>query len=202
MPIVIPNGVDPQRFAGDERRPDDLPGGLVVGYAGKLADRIDVEFCLEVVEGVGDASFVFVGPIMDPGVRRLARRTNVRLLGDRSPDRLPAYVRHFDVAWIPHHVGEGETGGDPIKLYEYWAAGRQVVSTAIDGSDAWRKQAWIVADAPEAITVLRGLLSGELAPKPVAVATERTWASISARLVDLLVGEPGCEDAVRRVADT
>jgi len=101
---------------------------------------------------------------------------------------LPAYVCHFDVAWIPHRVGEGETGGDPIKLYEYWAAGRQVVTTAIDGSDAWRDRAWVVSDGTEAIRVLRGLLSGQLAPKPVAVDPAHTWKAISTRMVDLLVG--------------
>ena len=187
-PLVIPNGVDQQRFQGRHVRPSDVPPGQVVGYAGKLADRIDVELCAAVARAHPHARFVFVGPVMDPRVRRLARLPNVALLGDRSPDEIPAYLSSFDVAWIPHRVGEGETGGDPIKLYEYWAAHCQVVTTRIDGSDAWLDRAFVVSSAADAVRVVGGLLDGSVPPKPVGITADRTWSFIAATLVDLLIG--------------
>ena len=84
---------------------------------------------------------------------------NVVLLGDRRVEDVPAYLAAFDVAWIPHRVGEGETGGDLMKKYEYWAAGRQVVTTAVADLDAWARQLHIVRSASEAAAAIRGLLT-------------------------------------------
>ena len=53
---------------------------------------------------------MFVGPALEPDlVRPLEGLANVRLLGDRRVEDVPAYLAAFDVAWIPHRVGEGET---------------------------------------------------------------------------------------------
>lgn len=185
---IVPNGVDPDRFLQAGPRPADLPSGPVVGYAGKLAERIDIELCVATARSLPDVSFVFAGPILDRSVRRLAREPNVRLLGDRHPDALPALLQTFDIAWIPHRVGEGETGGDPIKLYEYWAAGRQVVTTPIDGYQGWVDRAFVITDAASAAATIRGIVDGRLS-KDVWVDPDRTWSSIATRFADALVAE-------------
>ncbi len=184
--MIVPNGVDVGRFNRASARPKDLPSSPLVGYAGKLAQRIDVEFITDVASALPDVSFVFLGPIMDRSVTALDRLPNVSLLGDRRPELLPAYVAAFDVAWIPHRVGEGETGGDPIKLYEYWAAKRQVITTPIDGYEAWTRSAFVVQSAREAATTIRGLLNGSVEPKPIELNDDRTWSAIAGRLLDLL----------------
>ena len=177
---LLPNGVDAEVFAGPVERPGDLPAGPIVGYAGKLAERIDDGLVVAVAAGLPDVQFVFVGPVMDGGaIRAMRKQPNVQILGDRSYSEIPAYLRSFDVAWIPHRVGQGETGGDPIKLYEYWAADRQVVSTRIDGSEAWSTQVHLVDDAGQAAATIRGLLVGETAPLPTAIPAGRTWDEIA-----------------------
>jgi glycosyltransferase involved in cell wall biosynthesis len=181
---VVPNGVDPKQFAGPLARPLDLPAAPVVGYAGKLAERIDDDLVAAVAHALPDVQFVFVGPVLDAGaIRAMRKRRNVRILGDRSYSEIPAYLRSFDVVWIPHRVGEGETGGDPIKLYEYWAAGRQVVSTRIDGSEAWTAQAHLVDDAVQAAAAIRGLISGTRAHLPTAIPAGRTWDEIAGTIL-------------------
>lgn len=183
---IVSNGVDPTSFSQTAARPPDLPAGPIVGYAGKLAQRIDVAMCREVAARLPGVTFVFMGPILHSSVRRLANLSNVRLLGDRHPSVLPAYVRHFELAWIPHRVGEGETGGDPIKLYEYWAADKQVVTTSIDGSERWRDRAFVVGSPSEAVDTISGLLAGSIEPKPVWVEPERTWGDIARRVLEPL----------------
>ena len=184
---LLPNGVDPEAFDGPVQRPADLPAPPIVGYAGKLAARIDEELVAAVARELPDVQFVFVGPVLDAGaIREMRKQSNVHVLGDRRYLDLPAYLRSFDVAWIPHRVGAGETGGDPIKLYEYWAAARQVVSTRIDGSEAWTEQARLVDDAAQAADVIRGVISGALAPLPTAIPAGRTWDEIA----DTILGDP------------
>ncbi|MBI3748465.1 MAG: glycosyltransferase [Chloroflexi bacterium] len=178
---VLPNGVDPGQFLAPRARPTDLPSGPIVGYAGKLAERIDATLIEAVGRRMPGVSFVFVGQVLhEPSVSRLRRLPNVHMLGDRHYNDLPAYLQHFDVAWIPHRVGEGETGGDPIKLYEYWAAGRPVVSTAIDGLGRYASRLAIVEGSDEAVTALADALRH---PHPQTVPPDRTWKAITDRLL-------------------
>jgi glycosyltransferase involved in cell wall biosynthesis len=185
---VLPNGVDVQAF--DVRgagRPADVPPGPVVGYAGKLARRVDDGLVAEVAGLLPRVQFVFVGPVLEPGaVRSLRHVRNVHLLGDRNYRDLPAYLHAFDLGWIPHRVGEGETGGDPIKLYEYWAAGLHVVSTAIDGL-VERPGLHLVRDARHAASAISHLMDAPPTLVP-SVPADRTWAAITEQLLRALEG--------------
>jgi glycosyltransferase involved in cell wall biosynthesis len=182
---VLPNGVDPSMFRTLRPRPADLPRGPIVGYAGKLAERIDTDLVLSVSKAMPDTSFVFIGPVLGSSVAsRLRRRPNVLLLGDRHYSLMPAYLQHFDAAWIPHTVGEGETGGDPIKLYEYWAAGKAVVSTRIDGMERYASSIAMVSTADEAVSALSDALLAGVAPE---IPPDREWSAIAKHLVDALV---------------
>jgi glycosyltransferase involved in cell wall biosynthesis len=184
---VLPNGVAVETFSAPTERPQDLPEGPIVGYIGKLARRIDARLAADVASRMPDVRFVFVGPILEPeAIDPMRRVPNIVLLGDRHYDRMPAYVRAFDLAWIPHSVGAGETGGDPIKLYEYWAAGKRVVSTKIDGMGAWQQQMLLVGTADEAVGALSGLLNGSITLPSPTVPDDRTWQSISRRLLEPL----------------
>jgi glycosyltransferase involved in cell wall biosynthesis len=186
---TIANGVDPAQFAEPRPRPEDLPAGPIVGYAGSLASRIDAELVAGTARALPEATFVFIGRIMESAaIRQMRGLPNVRIMGNRPYSRLPDYLQHFDVAWIPHAVGPGETGGDPIKLYEYWAAGRQVVTTAIDGMGRWADRVHLVQGVGDAVATVGGLLAGTTRPKPVAVPQERTWQQITDRIAALLEG--------------
>jgi hypothetical protein len=184
---LIPNGVEPAAFEGPHARPLDLPAGPIVGYAGSLAARVDARLVATVARSLPDVSFVFIGQTLDPSAIAPMRDVpNVRILGDRHYGLLPSYLANFDVAWIPHAVGAGESGGDPIKMYEYWAAHREVVSTPIDGLDRWSDRLHLVGSADDAVTVIRGLLDGSVDPKHAVLPQERTWAAIADRMVALL----------------
>jgi glycosyltransferase involved in cell wall biosynthesis len=184
---VIPNGVDPEAFSEPRARPGDLPPGPVVGYAGSLAARIDAQLVVDVARALPEVAFVFIGRTLDQRpVAALRNVPNIHVLGNRHYADLPSYLQHFDVAWIPHAVGQGETGGDPIKLYEYWAAGRQTVATPIDGLERWSNQLHLVRTADEAAAAIRGLLDGTRARTPTQVPATRTWRAIADRMLTLL----------------
>jgi teichuronic acid biosynthesis glycosyltransferase TuaH len=184
---VIPNGVTPEQFERTPVRPLDLPAGPIVGYAGSMGPRLDTALIEEVARKMPGVRFVFLGQTLDRGtVRALAASPNVLVLGDRHYDRLPDYLGSFDVAWIPHAVGQSESGGDPIKMYEYWAAGREVVATPIDGLERSADRLHLVRTADDAVAAIAGLLDGSRSPKHATVPTDRTWAAIANRLVVLL----------------
>jgi hypothetical protein len=84
---------------------------------------------------MGDSgSLVIVGPnLLSPDAAALLTRAGVRLLGPRARDAVVGYLQHADVLVVPHVVTPFTDSLDPIKLYEYRAVGRPVVSTPVAG---------------------------------------------------------------------
>jgi len=96
-----------------------------VGLWADLARRITQE---------GAGALVVVGPVLldAPDVARL-EEAGARLLGPRPSDQVPGYLQHADVLVVPHLVDGFTDSLDPLKLYEYLAVGRPVVSTPVAG---------------------------------------------------------------------
>ena len=106
----------------------------IIGYAGKLGLRIDVSLILRLADTLRSGNIVLAGPTMSPRwIRPLLSHPRVRLVGDLHYSLLPDFLAAIDVGIVPHRVGAMENSGDPTKVYEYLAAGRPVISTAIGG---------------------------------------------------------------------
>jgi glycosyltransferase involved in cell wall biosynthesis len=133
---LVPNGVDASAYLVGHERPSDLPAGAVAVYVGTLhGDRLDVDLCAQTALALaGSGRLVLVGPdsLAAEQRSRLASAGAV-LLGARPSDEVPAYLLHADVLVVPHVVTPFTDSLDPIKLYEYQAAGRPVVSTPVAG---------------------------------------------------------------------
>ncbi|WES63885.1 glycosyltransferase [Microbacter sp. GSS18] len=133
---VVRNAVDVAAYRRPRPRPADLPTGAVVLYVGTLhGDRLDVDLCAELAATLtGAAAVVFVGPdALTPAQSSRLRASGARLLGPRGHDEVVAYLQHADVLIVPHVVTSFTESLDPIKLYEYLAVDRPVVSTAVAG---------------------------------------------------------------------
>jgi glycosyltransferase involved in cell wall biosynthesis len=63
-------------------------------------------------------------------VEQLARLPNVYLLGKKHWYSLPAYLRRFDVCISPFRTDQSIAAtANPLKIYEYLAAGKPIVSS-------------------------------------------------------------------------
>ena len=133
---LIPNAVDVMAYRRPTTRPADLPSGSVAVYVGTLhEDRLDVDLCVDTARALGkDGTLVLVGPnaLRTAETARLERAGAI-VLGPRSRGEVIAYLQHADVLIVPHLVNGFTDSLDPIKLYEYQAVGRPVVSTAVAG---------------------------------------------------------------------
>ena len=61
----------------------------------------------------------------------VAQCANVHYLGEKRYEELPRYLANFDAAVIPFLVNEITHAVSPLKLFEYMAGGKPVVSTGI-----------------------------------------------------------------------
>ena len=133
---LVPNGVDTAAYLVGHDRPADLPDGALAVYVGTLhGDRLDVDLCVvtgRALQGIGH--LVLVGPnALATEQRSRLDAAGVVLLGARPSVDVPAYLQHADVLVVPHVVTPFTDSLDPIKLYEYQAAGRPVVATPVAG---------------------------------------------------------------------
>ena len=147
---LVPNAVDVAAYRDPRPRPADLPAGATAVYVGTVhRDRIDVDLCLTTATALGPRGrLVLVGPApLTPADRHALEAAGVVVLGARPASEVPAYLQHADVLVVPHVVTPFTMSLDPIKRYEYAAAGRPVVSTPVTG--------FVDADDPR-ITIATG----------------------------------------------
>lgn len=137
---LIPNGVDAQHYA------PVLDGGLVppeardwnrpvLGYTGTLhPDRIDVDL-VEFVAKNHPGSIALVGPnfLSPQDNNRLRALGNVIVTGPVPYSRIPDYMSAFDVCITPHKISQFTESLNPIKLWEYLAAGLPIVAADVAG---------------------------------------------------------------------
>jgi teichuronic acid biosynthesis glycosyltransferase TuaH len=135
--LHIANGVDPKVF--DQAKaysiPEDLRSirGPIVGYAGKMQQMVEVSLMQKAASRLPSLNFVFIGQQLDPKwMKPLWELPNVHYLGDKHYSTVPHYLSSFDICIIPYSVAR-QHGGDPIKIYEYLAMGKPVVTTDIGG---------------------------------------------------------------------
>ncbi|HVF90256.1 MAG TPA: glycosyltransferase [Blastocatellia bacterium] len=147
--LYLPNAVEYQRFADDLAAPPADPdiealrreGKPVAGYYGALAEWFDYGLLDEVAGMRPDWNFLLIGPVYDLGLRTrgqgMLKRHNIRWIGQRDYDTLPGYLSLFDVAIIPFAINSITLATSPLKLYEFFAAGKPVVTTRMPECEAF-----------------------------------------------------------------
>jgi len=132
---VIPNGAEVEHFkraALAETPPAPEMSRYakpIIGFLGAVQYWIDFDLIRHIALARPTWSLVLVGP-----VGRLARvdkvrdLPNVHLLGRRKYEDLPSFLKAWDVCINPYILDETAENCSPLKLYEYLASGRPIVS--------------------------------------------------------------------------
>ncbi|MEW6443354.1 MAG: glycosyltransferase [bacterium] len=131
--IVIPNGVDLELFQRNRLKVPERLAEIArprVGYVGQIADFIDTDLICRAARALPEYSFVLVGNISSRrGVETLLGQSNVYPLGFLPFEQIPGVVDGLDVCLNPFRAGSIADVTKPVKLYEYLALGKPVVST-------------------------------------------------------------------------
>ena len=173
---LIPNAAEVEHFAKASDPATPIAEEIaalkrpVIGVVGTLQYWIDFDLIRYLAEQRPKWSFALIGPR-----GRLARTdkveglSNVHLLGRRPYAALPSFIRGLDVCLNPYVLDETALNCSPLKLYEYVASGRPVVS----------------ADMPEAHKFAD------------VIGIGRSYEDVLARLEDALKPEAVTERAVQ-----
>jgi glycosyltransferase involved in cell wall biosynthesis len=118
----------------------------ILGFVGVIGEWVDLSLVAGLAKRCPDASVVMIGPeVTSRGP--CAGLKNIHWLGGRDHVKLPAYLQHFDVGLIPFTKAPLAYNANPIKLFEYLAAGVPVVSSSLPVIQEIPDSVWLADDA-------------------------------------------------------
>lgn len=131
--IVIPNGHSIRNDTAFLRKePKEIMNlsGPKIGFIGTLFRFIDDDLLEYIISRRPGYNFIFVGPIQDNfPINKIKHFKNVQLLGERPKTSIPNYIDHFDICINPFKVHEVNDSVSPVKVFEYLALKKPVLST-------------------------------------------------------------------------
>jgi glycosyltransferase involved in cell wall biosynthesis len=109
----------------------------VFGYTGSLhRERIDLDLVELLAQRFPQGSVVLVGPQHwsdDSLARALRKHPNLHAPGSVPYSAIPEVMARFDVCIVPHLQSQFVESLNPIKLWEFLACGKPIVSTDVAG---------------------------------------------------------------------
>jgi glycosyltransferase involved in cell wall biosynthesis len=189
----LPNAADYHHFAR-EIAPHEIPSEVralprpVVGYVGEVAGWFDTSLVHALAVRHPTWSIVLVGPVTGDARDGLTG-ANVHLLGRRRYSELPRYLAAFDCCLIPFRASPLTAAVSPIKLYEYLAAGKPVVSTPLPSVLPFEGDVFVAA-GPRFLEAVEEAVAGGR-DRSAAEARRRrargnTWDQRVARILEAL----------------
>lgn len=196
--LFVDHGVDYDRFAAAGERSDMEPDDVRplprprVGFIGGIdAHTFDPALFVGVARRMPNVTFVLVGACSLPvGWCPLS---NVVLLGQRPYEQVAGYMAACDALIMPWNQSEWIRACNPVKLKEYLAVGRPVVTTPFDELRNFAGLVRVARGEQEFAEALHRALTEPHDPEPGrARVRDETWAA-KARLVraHLASGESG-----------
>jgi len=119
-----------------------------VGYFGLFDDRSDKVLISEIAARLPYISFVITGKI-ETDISMLQKNQNIYFTGSVPYTELPAIVQGWDICFLPYLINNLTESINPLKLKEYLASGKPVVSTPIAEALAIKKMIYIAESAEE-----------------------------------------------------
>ncbi|HUU03106.1 MAG TPA: glycosyltransferase [Myxococcota bacterium] len=186
---LVPNGVDLHDDADLAGIPPDLEAipAPRIGYAGNLSSRIDIDLLDYLARRHPRWNLVLIGSAhLNRRILELTRYKNVHLLGVRTYPEVRSYIRHFDVAIIPHQKNAMTDSMHPMKLLIYAALSVPIVSTDIDNLGEFRDLVTIGRTPEEFCAAVEKCLSARSTRIDERMSQLLSRNSWDARVADIL----------------
>lgn len=163
----------------------------ILGYIGAIGEWFDFQLIEEILKFYPNISVVLIGPILskqDIKIDRLKKLySNLLVMGKKSYDILPNYIKAFDVCVIPFKINELTLGVNPNKLYEYLAAGKPVISTALPEVTKYNGTVYVAENHDEFLSCINKALTSNQDHEGFSrIANENTWDEKSKTVVNLI----------------
>ena len=194
---LITNGVNYEHFHNIKC---DVPNDLkaikekykyIVGYYGALANWFDYKLLIDVALKCPDYAFVLLGIKYDDTYDKsgLNKIDNIFYLGKKAYEQLPSYVSNFDICTIPFLINDITLSTSPVKLFEYMAANKPVITTPLPECKKY-SSVFIAKDSKEFINKIEVALKSLKDEKYIKTinkeAKDNSWRNKCEKIEDLM----------------
>lgn len=184
---VITQGVDLAHFTLPPAR--HTGAALEIVYFGMIDDRLDQQLLLKIAHEFPDALLRLIGPqALEPQLLKQCR--NIRIEPGVPYSRLPETIATADLFVLPFAVNPLTESCTPLKLKEYLATGRPVVSTMNPTVLQWGDHVKVATGHDQFIEYLRTALAAPLPAADLDRLRQRlageTWEGKAAQFVSFL----------------
>ncbi len=197
---IIPNAVDTIHFGQAIKQSTLVAKDIrhiptpVIGFLGNLSDRIDFTLLNWLAIRNKDWSFVLIGGKGDHIKNKqmqisFAGNNNVFLLGNKPYAQLPGYLKAFDICLIPFRDDNPfSLSCSPLKLYEYLATGKPIISTNLPGVFPLKSFIRIARSKEEFEHHIKEALQekSELHEKRIKISEANSWEKRAEEIISIL----------------
>lgn len=125
---TLSQGVNPAHFSRVHQR--QFAGCFEVVYFGMIDERLDLDLIMEVALELPRAVIRLIGPVTVP-LHKFDGVSNIHVEPPKPYDELPESLNTASLFIIPFELSELACSCSPLKIKEYLACSRPVVSTAL-----------------------------------------------------------------------
>lgn len=201
---LAPNAADFSHFQKALLPSTEIPAEIknlpkpIIGFVGTSPSRIDFALLEYLAKKEPKWSFVLIGHLDSPEAQKLKDFSNFHLLGWKDYRLIPDYLKGIQVCIIPFKVNPQTDTMNLVKLYEYIAAGKPVVSTPMaevkNFDQLYPGLVEIGESNSEFHSLIQKCLSQEAEPirqKRQKVAAENTWEKRLEKISDIIYSHLG-----------
>jgi glycosyltransferase involved in cell wall biosynthesis len=146
-----------------------------IGYSGTINEHI--------ARSHPDWNLVLVGSpypwtMQAPALQKIEAMPNVHFLGHFSFDEMPSLIKGMDICLLPYVSDERGQYRSPLKLYEYLAAGKPVVSIVQPEANEFAKFIYLASSPDEFVAQIERALdqdSSQRQRERLSIAQANSW---------------------------
>lgn len=155
--IMSTNGVDYKHFSNENLQiPDNknfkdiiAQNKPIIGYYGALASWFDYDLVKYIAKENKNTNIVLIGIKYDCSFdeSKIEEYDNIHYLGPIDYKDLPSYAKFFNICTVPFKINEITLATNPIKIFEYMALGKPIITTAMP--ECYKYKSVLVAENKE-----------------------------------------------------
>jgi len=161
---VMPNAIDEYIFSAFTK--GDIDANLnniprpILGYVGSINYRLDMELIRGISRERPEWSIVLVGNnSLDA---KIVWPNNIYFVAGKEYKQIPAILASFDVCLLPHLANKLVNSESPIKLFDYMASGKPIVSQNLAGVRPYKEYVYLAENKDQFISAIEKALKEDV----------------------------------------
>lgn len=200
---LVPNGVNTHHFRKKPKRSDicdkyNLKDNYIVGYVGVLREWVDLSPLYQAIKKLNNVKLLVVG---EEGyltenqqlIKEMGIHNKVVFTGTIPYQEIPDYIACMDVCTIPFRINDITENAVPLKLFEYMACEKPIISSNLHAIQEFIKDRIYYANSgPGYIKIINELKNHEsdrnISNNRAFVEKNYDWNNIAENLSNIIEG--------------